>query len=515
MTPMTSIPASLPSTNSTAPPRDRVLWLVTFLVAAAHLAVAGRYDFFRDELYFIICGRHPDFGYVDQPPLVPLLAALTQVLGENLWLLRVPAALAAAALVPLTAALARLFGGNRGAALLAGIAAGIAPVLAGLSATLFTSSFDGLAWTGLAYFLARAVLRDDGRALLWAGLIAGLAFETKYGIVLWFLGLALGIAATPERRILARKSLWYGVALAAIIAAPNLAWQTAHGWPFLEVTRNHSRDNLTGSPMGFVVHQIFIVNPFLAPLWIAGLVAPFVRTELKAARFVAIAFLAAATITFAAHGKDYYLAGAYPTLFAIGAVVAIRAAFWLRTVVMAGALAIAAVAAPIVLPILPPDVLIRYMDATHLRPRPNQKSALDAPITQLFSDQFGWREFERRVAAIHAALPPDERAHAAILAANYGEAAALDFYGKADGLPPAIGGQDQYFLWGPRGADGRVIIHVNGDSERWRSLCASLDIAGTFGAPYAMPYENQRPILVCRGFRADLAAVWGRFKRFY
>jgi hypothetical protein len=511
---MISPPATLTPSESPASPPDWALWIVTALVAAAHLAVAGRYDFFRDELYFIICGRHPDFGYVDQPPLVPLLAALTQAWGENLWLLRLPAALAAAALVPLTAALARLFGGNRGAALLAGTAAGVAPVLAGLSATLFTSSFDGLAWTALAYFLART-LRGDRHAPLWAGLIAGIAFEAKYGIVLWFLGLAIGLAATPERRLLARRSLWYGAVLAILIAAPNLAWQTAHGWPFLEVTQNHSRDNLTGSPLGFVLDQIFLVNPFLAPLWIAGLVAPFVRPELKQARFLAIAFLAAAAITFAAHGKDYYIAGAYPTLFAIGAVVAMRAAYWPRALLAGGALAVAAIAAPVALPILPPDLLIRYMDATHMRPRPNQKSSLDAPITQLFSDQFGWRELESRVAAIYAALPPTERAHAVILASNYGEAAALDFYGKVDGLPPAISGQDQYFLWGPRGADGRVVIHVNGDPERWRELCTNLDIAGTFGAPYAMPHENDRPIMVCRGFRPDLTATWGRFKRFY
>jgi 4-amino-4-deoxy-L-arabinose transferase-like glycosyltransferase len=265
--------------------RDAGVWALTAATLAVHLAVAGRYDFFRDELYFIVCGRHPAFGYVDQPPLVPLLSAATQAFGENLWLLRLPAALAAAALVPLTGAFTRLLGGSRGAALLAGAASALTPVLIGLSAILYTSSFDALSWTAIAYFLARAALRNKARDVVWAGLIAGVAFEAKYGVAIWLIALAVGLAATKERRLYARRQLWYGAALAIAIAAPNLIWQTIEGWPFLEVMANHARDNLTGSPVYFLVHQIFLVNPFLAPLWIAGLVAPFVRPELKPVRF--------------------------------------------------------------------------------------------------------------------------------------------------------------------------------------------------------------------------------------
>ncbi|HEY5210437.1 MAG TPA: glycosyltransferase family 39 protein [Stellaceae bacterium] len=495
--------------------RDPWLWALAAGTLLVHIAVAGRYDFFRDELYFIICGRHPAFGYVDQPPLVPLLSAATQLFGECLWLLRLPAALAAAALVPLTGAFARLLGGGRGAALIAGGASALAPVLIGLSATLCTSSFDALAWTALAYFVTRAALRGTDRDLIWAGLIAGVAFEAKYGVVLWFIGLAIGLAAMPERRLYARRALWYGAALAALIAAPNLIWQTVEGWPFLEVTANHSRDNLTGSPLYFFLHQIFILNPFLAPLWLAGLIAPFVRAELKPARFLAIAWLGAAIVTWASHGKDYYLAGAYPTLFAIGAVVAARAWVWLKIVVIAVAVAVTAEALPMTLPILSPDLLGDYMDATHLRPKANQRASLGAPLTQLFSDQFGWRELEQKVAAVYRALPPDERARAAIIATDYGEAAAIDFYGAADGLPPALSGQDQYYLWGTRGHDGGVIIHINGDPARWRDRCARLEIAGRFGAPYTMPYEDDRPIMLCRDFHGGLARAWPAFKRYY
>jgi hypothetical protein len=142
----------------------RAEWVIALIIGLVHLAVAGRYDIFRNELYFIVCGLHPDFGFVDQPPFVPLLAAATQIFGDNPWLLRLPAVLAAAGLVLLT-----------------------------------------------AYFLSRAVILEERRALLWAGLIAGVAMEAKYGIVFWLVPLGIGVVLTSARRILAWPTLWLGV----------------------------------------------------------------------------------------------------------------------------------------------------------------------------------------------------------------------------------------------------------------------------------------------------------------
>ena len=165
------------------------------------------------------------------------------------------------------------------------------------------------------------------------------------------------------------------------------------------------------------------------------------------------------------------------------------------------------------MPILDPPDLAAYLASTHLRPPPDEAAAVGAPLTQVYSDELGWRELEHRVAAVYRALPDDDKKHVTILASNYGEAAAIDFYGRAE-LPPAASGQNQYYLWGPGGGDGSVIIHVGGDPERWRKLCQNLEIADTFGVPYAMPYENGRPIMICRGFRAGLSTTWARFKRF-
>jgi 4-amino-4-deoxy-L-arabinose transferase-like glycosyltransferase len=493
---------------------DRPLWLLTAFVAIVHLATAGRYDAMRNELYFIICGRHLDFGYVDQPALVPLIAAATQVFGNSIWLLRLPAVIAAIAMIPLTAALTRLLGGDARAAFFAALAAAIAPLLVAVSTLLTTETFEPLTWTALAFLVADAWRNDNRRALLWAGLVAGIALQMKYGMVIWMIGLIVGLIATPARRIMLWREFWLGAGIAAVIIAPSVVWQAAHGWPFLEVTRNHSAGNFTGGPIAFTIVQIFRMNIILAPLWLAGIAGPFMRESLRPFRFLAIAFVVSAAIIVATHGKDYYLVPAYPTMFALGAVACTGLKIWPRRIWIGVALANSALVAPVVLPLLDPPRLERYLAATHLKPRPDEAAGVGAPLTQVFSDELGWRTFEQQVAAAYNALPPEDRARVAIVTVDYGEAAALDYYGPADGLPPALSGQNQYFLWGAHGHDGSVMLHINGKPERWTRACASSAVVGTFGAPYAMPYENDRPIILCRGLKADLSETWDRFRHY-
>ncbi len=510
---MTAGPFAKPANRDFA---DPVVWGIAAATALLHLAVAGRYDFFRNELYFIVCGRHPDFGYVDQPPLVPLLAAATQAFGENLWLLRLPAVLAAAALVPVTAALARMFHDAPLSGRLAAVAAAIAPALLGITSTLGTPTFEPIGWTLCAYFLLRALMRDDPRALLWAALTAGISLEIKYGIAVWLVGLCIGALFTGARRIFSTVRFWIAAALAVLIAAPSAIWQAAHGWPFLDIASHHNVEGVIfqGSLIRFALEQVLAMNIAFAPLWLAGLIAPFAVERLRQGRIVAIAFVVSAVAIFLSHGKAYYLFPAYPALFAIGAAACARLNKWLAGAWTIAALALSLIALPIVLPVLSPAGLARYIAKTHLAPPPSEAASLGAPITQVFSDEFAWRDLERRVADIYRGLPPDMRAHAAILASNYGEAAAIDVYGRADNLPPALSGQNQYFLWGPRGFGGSVIIHVNGDPERWRFACKSVVAAGSFGAAFAMPYENNRPIFVCYGLSRPLSAIWPHLKRF-
>lgn len=496
--------------------RQPAVWIVAALVAIIHAATAGRYDAQRNELYFLVCGWHPDFGYVDQPPLVPLIAAATQIFGINIWLLRLPAIIVAVAMVLLCAAFARLLGGGNRAAAFAAIAASIAPGLAALASHLTTSTFEPIAWTAVACLLMRAVRHDKRADLIWIGVLSGMAMEAKWGIAVWLVALGIGVIATPARRLLFWWQTWAGGAIAAILFAPNLIWQWQHGWPFFQVILPHldSQRNFTGPFWKYELDQALSINPVLAPLWLAGAVAPFLDRRLADARPLSLGFVLTTAFYFLQRGTNYYLFPVYPTMFAVGAVWSERLAITLTRIWIAAAIVISVLVAPVVLPILEPSQLQRYMAVMRIKPRPIEAAGIGAPLTQSLSDEFGWRDLEKKVAAVFHRLSPEDQARAAILTVNYGEAAAIDVFGREDGLPPALSGHNQYWLWGPRGREGSVIIHVGGEVGRWQQACGSIEDAGTFGNAYAMPYENNRPIFICRDPKIPLDALWNRLKRF-
>lgn len=234
---------------------------------ALHIAFANRYDVFRDELYFIVCGRHLAFGYVDQPPMVPVLAAAMYGLGHQTWLLRLPVVLAAAALVLVACAFVRLLGGGRGATVMAGAATAFAPMFLGIAATLNTTSFEPLCWTLVAYLIARRIILDERSAMLWCGAVVGVTLEIKDSIPLWLIALAIGLLATGARRILATRETALGVLIAIALVLPNIVWQATHGWTIVELLTNGAHGkNVVLAPLAFIGNQIFVMNPLFAPI---------------------------------------------------------------------------------------------------------------------------------------------------------------------------------------------------------------------------------------------------------
>ncbi len=497
--------------------KDRIaLWTAAF-GAVLHVTVANRYDLFRDELYFIVCGRHPAFGYVDQPPLIPLAAAAAYALGGETWMVRLPAVFAAAALAWITVRFVRLLGGSDSAAWLAGLAVVVAPMFAGLTATLNTTTFEPLAWTTVAYGLARVTVRDDRRALIWMAPVAGFAMEAKYALPLWLLALAAGLSLTPERRIIARQDSWLAVAIAGLIALPSLIWQAAHDWPFAELVRNAHVKDSAGTPLAFALNQLLVYGPLFAPIWLGGFFAPFVIPALRKLRFVSIAFAVAALAIVTGHGKDYYLAPAVPTLFAVGAValeytvrsVRIRVVYSVVAVVLAFPLL------PLALPIVPPARLLAYERALHLAPQQQERSDAGDTFPSTFADMLGWHDLVRQVGTAYASLTPAERRNTALLVDNYGEAAALDLYGGAYGLPRALAGQNQYYLWGPI-PDERAanVLRVQGNVSALRPYCRAVRVLGTTQSRYARSFEQDKVIAFCRGLHPALSHIWPELKSF-
>jgi len=498
-------------------PSHRIALAFAGAAFALHLAFANRYDVFRDELYFIVCGRHPAFGYVDQPPIVPLLAAAMYGLGHQTWLLRLPAVFAAAALVLVTCAFVRLLGGGRGATVMAGAATAFAPMFLGITATLNTTSFEPLCWTLAAYLIARRIILDERSAMLWCGAVIGITLEIKDSIPFWLVALAAGLLATDARRILATRETALGALIAIALVVPNVIWQATHGWTIVELLTNGAQGkNVVLAPLAFIANQIFVMNPLFAPIWIAGIAGPYTIRALRTARPFAIAFVAIYVIMIALHGKDYYLAAAYPTAFALGAVTLEHAIgnVVLRTTWTALGIALSLAVAPMALPILNPPTLLAYERALHLTPQATEKLGEGVPLPQTFADMLGWHDFVREVGTAWQHVPPDARAHTSILVNNYGEAAALDIYGAEYALPPALSGHNQYYLWALRGQPATDVLRVQNNLDQLRPYCTEMRPLGTTSSPYAMPYENGKGIAYCRGVHPPLATLWPKLKAY-
>jgi hypothetical protein len=497
-------------------------WASPALLLAAvslilHAVANGHYGIFRDELYYIICGQRADWGYVDHPSIVPLLAAWSHaVFGDSVLGFRLIPALAMTATVALTAEFTRSLGGDRFAQWLAGVCTLLSPsyLLAGV---LFTSDmFQPLTWLGLGWVLVQLERTGEERWWLALGAIAGFSLNTKYLIGFYVLALAVGLLATRQRKSLAHPWVYLGMLLAAVMILPNMLWQQAHGWPFAEFSKAASSGkNVWISPPAFLLQQLLTTGPAVALVWLCGLWACLVRPKLAVARAFPIAWLILLLTFDVLHGKVYYLAGIYPTLIAFGAV---RIEHWMantivRGAALAGVVVFGAVTLPFALPILPVDVFIRYETVTGIMPPSEERQKL-TELPQYYADMFGWKEMAEKVAVVYSSLSPEDRARAVFYGNNYGEAAAIDVFGRRLGLPPAISGHNSYYLWGPRGHDGSVIILVGGDAKQHTDLFQSVEIAGRITAAHAMPYETDLPIYVLRGLKQPLQNLWPQVKHY-
>jgi hypothetical protein len=495
--------------------RPSVLLALACLVL--HAFAAGHYGFFRDELYFIVCGMRPDWGYVDQPALVPLLAGWAHALsGDNVWVFRILPMLVAAATTALTAEFALAIGGGRFAQWLAGFCILMAPDYL-LNGTLFyTDMFQPITWLGLAFVLVKIEQTRDERWWLAFGAIAGFSANTKYLIVFYLGALAIALLFTPQRRALLRPWVWAGAALAAVMVLPNVWWQAAHGWPFIELGKaGAEHKNLAMSPLEFFVQQFLLIGPLASLVWLAGLWAGLVRPRVAVTRALPIAWLVLFAVFDASHGKPYYLSPIYPGLLALGAV---GIEGWVRNAAARAVgfalLAVqSVVVAPLTLPILPVETFIRYQRVIGFTPSTGEHQTLGA-LPQYYADMFGWPEMAQKIAAVYWSLPPAERAKAAFWGNNYGEAAAIDLFGARLGLPPALSTHDNYWMWGPHGADGSVLIIIGGRPSHYAPLFRSFTVAGHIDTPYAMPNETGKPIYVLRGLKLPIMQLWAQSKRF-
>jgi Dolichyl-phosphate-mannose-protein mannosyltransferase len=485
-----------------------------------HFAGIRHYGFFRDELYYMACGEHLAWGYVDQPPLIAFIAWFARhTFGSSIVAVRSVAVIAGAAVVFLTGLLARDLGGGRYAQLLAATAILFAPAYLAFDSFLSMNALEPLFWLLCAWIVVRVVEGASPRLWLLAGAIAGIGLENKHTMLVFGFAMTVGLLLSGQRRLFGSKWLWIGLLIAFALFLPNLLWEARHGWPQIEVVRNAQLyKNIPLSPLTFLVDQVAFLNPLALPVWLGGLAWCFFSRKGKRFRFLGWNYLIVLAVFMLLHGKSYYPLPAYAILMAAGGVAieefTVSAGWhWIKVTLPILLVAAGLISVPFGVPLLPIDWFLRY---SNLLPYSDiaktERDAVGVELPQLYADMFGWPGMAETVAGVYNGLPQSERRGCAILAGNYGEAGAIDYYGPALGLPKAVSGHNSYFYWGPRGYSGACVIIFGERSHEFIALFDDVRQAATIVSPHAMPNERLVPVYVCRKPRAPLSALWPHFK---
>jgi len=504
----------------------RLLFQFALTLWSSHLG----YGYFRDEFYYIACGRHLAWGYVDHGPIVAVQARIGQLLfGDSVFAIRILSAVAGALTIFLTGIIAWALGGRRPAQALAMFGLFIAPQFIGSDGYLSMNSWEAVFWMSCAVALILMLTaRWSERWWIFFSISAGIGLLNKPSMTFFLIALGLGLLCTSARRILFTRWAALGIVLLILIALPNVIWQMHNHWPTLEFLHNgavHGK-NIVLNPLQFFLAQFGNMHPVNALLWIAGIVALLRARSIKNMRWLGLAFIFFYILMDALHAKDYYLQGIYPAMFAAGGIAWEHRFASSRSVARGRIFAFPVYESilfitgllilPMASPVLAPESWLRYTNALRLHGDKMERLAT-GPLPQFYADRFGWNEQVSGVLAAWHTLSPDERKRVCIFGSNYGEAGAVDLLGRMrePGLPPALSGQNSYWMWGTNGCDTSLVIAVIDDTpEEVGQKFASVQIIPHADNPWEMPFERHKTIYILRNRRPSAKFDW-EDERFY
>jgi hypothetical protein len=429
-------------------------------------------------------------------------------------------ALVSAGIILLTGLMARLLGGTGWVQGLAALGSATSLALVADGSTYTYDVFDQF-WWSLAAVILIGLLRDE-RPQRWLafGVVAGLGLLTKETILFWGLALVLGLLLTPQRRLLFTRWTLFGGLIALAIFSPFLLWNAANGWASFQYWAGYSANHSGGgTPIDFLINQLLVNNPFLLPLWGAGLWYFFFARG-KRYRVFGWAYVILFILFILIQGKSYFLAPAYPVLFAGGAMQwwQLRARWpswgprWIGAyallMVLSGVLL-----APAAMPALPPSVYA-HVYGTAGNSGAQQQSGDVYGLPQSLADRFGWPEQVALIARVYHSLPPGEQRIACIFASNYGEAGALQQFGGQYHLPAPISGHNAFYIWGPEGCNGQVIISIGVTAQTATQAFGSVTLAATTSCTACVDSENDAPILILRDPKEPFSMIWAQAKMY-
>jgi 4-amino-4-deoxy-L-arabinose transferase-like glycosyltransferase len=484
-----------------------ILILLAAAVLVVHLVTGERYGFHRDELATLDDARHLAWGYVAYPPVTPFFGWLSMKLfGTSLTGFRFFAAVSTSVAVILTGLVARGLGGKTGAQALAASAA--IPFALGAGTLMQYVSFDYLAWVSCSYFFVLLCKSNDPRWWLAIGACIGFGMLAKYSMVVCALAIVAGVLFTNLRAQLRSKWLWLGVAVSLLIFLPNLIWQIQNHFVSLDFLRYiHERDVRIGRTKNFLPDQLKLTL-FTFPLALLGLCFYFASKTGRHFRAVGSLYVIPLITFMLAKGRGYYLAPVYPVLYAGGTVFGVELIANLRSswrislqwLAWASVIMTIAFAAAYFVPLTPVDSAWARRAFT---------------VNDDFREEIGWPELVQTVAQIRDSLGPAERSRAAVLAGNYGEAGAINLYGKDYGLPEAICGTNSFWAHGYGDPPPEILIVIGFSREFGNRHFESCEVVGRITNKHGVANEettDHPDILVCQHLREGWSEFWKKFR---
>ncbi len=472
-----------------------------------HMLFATNYGYFRDELYYIVSGtQHLSLGYVDFPPLIAYVAALLNLISkDSLISIHVVPALNEAILVFVAGMITRELGGGKKAQVLAAIStfASLGFLVFG---SLFTpDSFDSLWWSLLAYLVIRIIKRKEPKLWVLAGLVAGIGLLTKLTIFFFVAALLVSFLAIPSsRKYLRSKWIAIGALLSIAFILPVIYWNSINGWPTIQFYQEFRGDVTGGGPLNFFTTQLAIISFLNAPIFVLGLYFYLKSKEGSGLRALGLAYLLLYAFMTILNMKTYYLMPIYPMLFAGGAILIEKSSFtkkgflrWLGSKPFVACLIIVGMLiAPIAVPILSPQTLIKYYGASDYYSNP-------------LPDRYGWSGMVTNLSKAVDPLPASVRNQACVFTSNYGEASAVNFFGPSLGLPKAISGHNNYYVWGPDSCTGQVLITIGVSLPTLQEAYKNITTLTTLKCQYCISYEQILPVYLCMNPNfTSLASLW-------
>lgn len=505
-------------------PAARVMIIFAAAKFIIHMLTASNYGYFCDELYTLALSKHLAFGYVDLPPLVPFILALSRtLLGESLFALHILPALAGSATLVFVCLITKALGGRLFAIGLSALAFIVAPVWLTMNSFFAYDSFDQLILAIFLFYLIKLIQTGNKKLWLPLGFIAGIACLTKATILFLGPGFLVALLISKNRKHLLTRWPWLGLGLFLIVISPYLLWQISNNFPTVEYWSIYGSYRVyQASVFEYLTTIAVFMNPLLLPLILLGLYRIFRPFENGSHGFLGIMFFITLGFMFALKAKSYMMADLFIPILGAGAIFieeklsGRKPLQWLKTAIIALLLIGGILAAPFSLPLLPPGVLTVYSNALGLI---NQTVKLDnlpkTTFPQTLADRFGWDNLVETVSKVYNGLDPEERKKCGIFAGWYGPAGAIDLLGPKYGLPNAVSGHLTYWLWGPGDYTWEVMIAVSTDYDALSNLFEDVQPKALIISDYTMPYNTNIPVFVCRKPKMPADKLWPLLKNYY